>query len=243
MVYAVPRHDLGAEQVAALKALGLRAMLWKGRAAPDPTSENPDQLMCLDSEATFDVLEIEHPVEQSCCKVKRGGEFQRQKPIAQAAHVIVCAHNSLFHMKPLAIGTVGLLVIDEAFWRQGLRGLDGKATLTQDRLELGRTALVCYGAKGKIDIGATADLVAARNRLWKALQVAEPGALRVGLLDAVGLTPEDCRAAAGLERRRMCDADLLPGMSSLERRKRIEKVLPPPETSHGHRRGAAPRCG
>jgi hypothetical protein len=31
--------------------------------------------MCLDTEATFDALEIEHPVEQSCCKVKNGAEL------------------------------------------------------------------------------------------------------------------------------------------------------------------------
>ncbi len=42
VVYAVPRHDLGAEQVTAFAALGLRAMLWKGRTAPDPSPENPD---------------------------------------------------------------------------------------------------------------------------------------------------------------------------------------------------------
>ena len=237
MVYAVPRHDLGAEQVAALKALGLRAMLWKGRTAPDPTDDNPDRLMCLDTEATLDALEIEHPVEQSCCKVKRGAElhlcplfhacgYQRQKPLAQAAQVIVCAHDSLFHMKPEAIGTVGLLVIDEAFWQSGLRGLDGKATLTQDGLEPGRTSLICYNGKGRMDVGATADLVAARERLCKALQVTEPGPLRHGLLEAVGLTADDCRHAATLERRRMRDAGLRPGMSPVERRRRIEAVLP-----------------
>ena len=238
VVYAVPRHDLGAEQVAAFTALGLPAMLWKGRTAPDPTPDKPDQLMCLDTEATFDALEIEHPVEQSCCKLKRGGEvhlcaqyracgYQRQKPLAQAAQVVVCAHDSLFHMKPEAIGTVGLLVIDEAFWQSGLRGLDGKATLTQDGLEPGRTSLVCYGAKGRMDVGATADLDAARSRLCKALRATETGPLRHGLLEAVGLTPEDCRNAATLERRRMRDAGLLPGMSSGERRKRMEAVLPP----------------
>ena len=238
VVYAVPRHDLGAEQVAAFEALGISAMLWKGRTAPDPTPENPDQLMCLDTEATFDALEIEHPVEQSCCKVKNGAElllcplfhdcgYQRQKPPAQAAQVIVCAHDSLFHMKPQAIGEVGLLVIDEAFWQSGLRGLDGKATLTQDGLEPGRTSLTCYNGKGKMDVGATADLIAARERLCKALRVTEPGPLRLGLLEAVGLTPEDCRHAATLERRRMRDAGLRPGMSPVERRKRIEAVLPP----------------
>ncbi|MBC7152736.1 MAG: toprim domain-containing protein [Rhizobium sp.] len=237
VVYAVPRHDLGAEQVAAFEALGLSAMLWKGRTAPDPTEDNQDRLMCLDTEATFDALEIEHPVEQSCCKVKNGAElllcpwfrdcgYQRQKPLAQAAQVIVCAHDSLFHMKPQAIGEVGLLVIDEAFWQSGLRGLDGKATLTQDGLEPGHTSLTCYTGKGKMDVGATADLIAARERLCKALRVTEPGPLRLGLLEAVGLTPEDCRHAATLERRRMCDAGLRPGMSPVERRKRIEAVLP-----------------
>ena len=238
VVYAVPRHDLGAEQVAAFAALGLSAMLWKGRTAPDPTDDNPDQLMCLDTEATFDALEIEHPVEQSCCNVKNGAElllcplfhacgYQRQKPLAQAAQVIVCAHDSLFHMKPQAIGEVGLLVIDEAFWQSGLRGLDGKATLTQDGLEPGCTSLTCYTGKGKMDVGATADLIAARERLCKALRVTEPGPLRLGLLEAVGLTPENCRHAATLERRRMRDAGLRPGMSPVERRKRIEAVLPP----------------
>jgi len=218
IVYAVPRHDLGAEQVAAFQAFGLSAMLWKGRTAPDPTDDNPDQLMCLDTEATFDALEVEHPVEQSCCKVKNGAElllcpwfhdcgYQRQKPLAQAAQVIVCAHDSLFHMKPQAIGEVGLLVIDEAFWQSGLRGLDGKATLTQDGLEPGRTSLTCYNGKGKMDVGATADLVTARERLCKALRVTEPGPLRVGLLEAVGLTPDDCRQAATLERRRMRDLE------------------------------------
>jgi len=238
VVYAVPRHDLGAEQVAAFEALGLSAILWKGRTAPDPNDDNPDRLMCLDTEATFDALEIEHPVEQSCCKVKNGAVlllcpwfhdcgYQRQKPLAQAAQVIVCAHDSLFHMKPQAIGEVGLLVIDEGFWQSGLRGLDGKATLTQDGLEPGRTSLTCYNGKGKMDVGATADLIAARERLCKALRVTEPGPLRLGLLEAVGLTPEDCRHTATLERRRMRDAGLRPGMSPVERRKRIEAVLPP----------------
>jgi putative DNA primase/helicase len=50
-------------------------------------------------------------------------------------------------MKPQAIGEVGLLVIDEGFWQSGLRGLDGKATLTQDGLEPGRTSVTCYGAR------------------------------------------------------------------------------------------------
>jgi putative DNA primase/helicase len=233
VAYAVPRHDLGQEQVEAFRALGVSAMLWKGRTAPDPTPENPEQLMCLDPEATFDALEVEQAVEQSCCKVRRDGElhlcpqfhtcgYQRQKAAAQVAQVIVCAHDSVFHMKPDAVGTVGLLVIDEAFWQSGLRGLDGKAVLTQDGLEPGTTSVTCYGSKGRIDMAATADLIAARHKLHKALQVTEPGPLAHGLLQSVGQTAEECRKAARLERRRLRDPGLLPGMGLVERRRRIE---------------------
>jgi putative DNA primase/helicase len=167
--------------------------------------------------------------------VKRGGElhlcphfnacgYQRQKAAAQ---VIVCAHDSLFHMKPDAVGTVGLLVMDEAFWQSGLRGLDGKAVLTQDGLEPGTASVTCYGAKGRIDMAATADLIAARHKLHKAVQVTEPGPLAHGLLQSVGLTAEECRNAARLERRRLRDPGLLPGMGPAERGRRIAKVLPP----------------
>jgi putative DNA primase/helicase len=238
VVFAVPRHDLGAEQVAAFREMGVSAMLWKGRTAPDPVPHNPEQLMCLDPGAPFDALEIEHPVEQSCCKLRQDGGtllcplygkcgYQRQKPLAMDSEVIVCAHDSLFHMKAEAIGTVGLLVVDEGFWQAGLRGLDGKAKLTLDGLEPVRSSPACYDSKNKLHIGNTADLVAARMKLWKALHVSEPGVLRHGLLAATGLTVEECRTAAALERRRLRDAGLLPGMDPAERRARIAKIMPP----------------
>jgi len=238
VVFAVPRHDLGAEQVAAFREMGVSAMLWKGRTAPDPGPHNPEQLMCLDPGAPFDALEVEHPVEQSCCKLRQDGVtllcplygkcgYQRQKPLAMESDVIVCAHDSLFHMKAEAIGTVGLLVIDEGFWQAGLRGLDGKAKLTLDGLEPVRSSPACYDGKNKLHIANTADLVASRMKLWKALHVSDPGVLRHGLLAATGLTVEECRTAAGLERRRMRDAGLLPGMDPAERRARITKIMPP----------------
>jgi putative DNA primase/helicase len=238
VVLAVPRHDLGAEQVAAFREMGVGAMLWKGRTAPDPVPHNPEQLMCLDPGAPFDALEVEHPVEQSCCKLRQDGVtllcplygkcgYQRQKPLAMDSDVIVCAHDSLFHMKAEVIGTVGLLVIDEGFWQAGLRGLDGKAKLTLDGLEPVRSSPACYDSKNKLHIANTADLVATRMKLWKALHVSEPGVLRHGLLAATGLTVEECQIAAALERRRLRDAGLLPGMDPAERRARIAKIMPP----------------
>ncbi|MCX7345158.1 MAG: hypothetical protein NTU78_05370, partial [Alphaproteobacteria bacterium] len=238
VVFAVPRHDLGAEQVAAFHEMGVSAMLWKGRTAPDPVPHNADQLMCLDPEATFDALEVEHPVEQSCCSLRQNGiahlcplygkcGYQHQKPLAEASAIIVCAHDNLFHVKAEAIGTVGLLVIDEGFWQAGLRGLDGKAKLTLDGLEPVRSSPACYTRKNKLNIEGTADLVAARMKLWKALHVSEPGVLRHGLLAATGLTVEECQKAAALEHRRLRNAGLLPGMAAAERRARIAKIMPP----------------
>ena len=238
VVYAVPRHDLGAEQVAAFQALGIEAMLWKGRTAADPTEEDPERLMCLDPQATFDALEIEQAVEQSCCKVKRDGVihvcphyhrcgYQAQKRPARAAQLIVCAHDSLFHAKPAAIGEVGLLVIDEAFWQSGLRGLDGKLFLTQDSLEPDVATLSCHDRRGRVDYEATNDLLVARAKLWKVLCLASPGPLGHGVLTASGLSAQECRHAAGLERARLRDPHLLPGMDANTRRKRMARVLPP----------------
>lgn len=237
VVYAVPRHDLGAEQVAALAALGVDAVLWKGRTAPDPSAENPERLMCLDPEATFDALEVEQPVEQSCCKVTRDGVvyacaqywkcgYQAQKPPARQAQVIVCAHDSLFHAKPDAIGPVGLLILDEAFWQAGLNGLDGKAVLTEDSLEPDAATLTCFTRRGKVDYEATNDLLALRGKLWKALQTGLLGPISHALLQAVALSAKDCRFAAGLERARLRNPGLLPGMDAAMRASRIAKVLP-----------------
>jgi len=59
--------------------------------------------------------------------------------------------------------------------------------------------------------GAKRFLAGGAKRGHFAVVGAEPGPLRLGLLQAVGLTPEDCRAAATLERRRMRNAGLLAG--------------------------------
>lgn len=238
IVYAVPRHDLGAEQVAAFAALGVNAMLWKGRTAPDPTPENPERLMCLDPGAIADALEVEQPVEQSCCSLRRDKRlhvcrlhgacgYQAQKGRARASDVVVTAHDSLFHMRPRDIGSVGLLVIDEAFWQAGSRGVDGKAQLTLDGLAPDTPYLTCYDRAENIDWDASNDLSVLRGRLWRVLDSGVVGPIPHALLVAAGLSPEDCRTAATLERRRLRDPGLRPGMDAATRGRKIAKVLPP----------------
>jgi putative DNA primase/helicase len=237
VVVGVPRHDLAAEQRDAFAALGVGAALWKGRSAPDPRPGEPDRLMCLDPSAPFDAMEVERVVETTSCKVTRDGVtkicafyhqcgYQAQKPPLRRAEVVITAHDTLFHMAPKELGAVGLLVLDEGFWAAGLRGTDGKALLTLDGLRPHLGTVLCWTARNKENWEATADLHAAREKLWKVLATAPSGPLSVAALRAAGLTPQICRDASGHEHRRLRNPGLYPGMDPAERRRRIAAVLP-----------------
>ncbi|MFA7587286.1 MAG: toprim domain-containing protein, partial [Novosphingobium sp.] len=180
VVFAVPRHDLGEEQVEAFAVAGIEAVLWKGRTAPDPKADRPDQQMCRDPEAQADALAAELSVEQAVCRVKRDGQtylcphyevcgYQRQKRLAKSAQVIICAHDSLFHAMPKVIGRPALLVIDEGFWQSGLRGTDSPVQITVDSLDPYDADLRCYDYKNAYDYPETQFLIEYRLKLWKVL--------------------------------------------------------------------------
>ncbi len=239
VVVGVPRLDLADEQCHAFKALGLDAMVWRGRNAADPRAGDSEVLMCRDPSAPADAIEVEQVVEQSSCKVARDGVdhvcpfyatcgYQAQKEPAKRARVIITAHDTLFHVAPRAIGKVGLLVLDEGFWAAGLLGLDGKMVITLDGLRPTLATVQCYTAANREHTDNTADLAAYRGKLWHVLASAPDGPISVAALRSAGLTPEMCRTAAGLEHRRMRDPGLLPGMDPIERSRRIAKVMPEP---------------
>ncbi len=237
VVFAVPRHDLGVEQVEAFKAAGINAVLWKGRSAPDPTPENPDQRMCRDLGAQADALTAQLAVEQTACAVSRDGKdykcphfevcgYQRQKRRAVYAQVIICAHDSLFHAMPQVIGRPTLLVIDEGFWQAGLRGTDSPVQITIDSLDPYEKELRCYDHKGQYDYPHTQFLITYRLKLWEVLQSTKAGPLRYADLKATGLTPQNCRDAASFERARLRNPGLLPGMTPKERARKLSMVIP-----------------
>ncbi len=239
IVVGVPRLDLAAEQRRAFEALGVRAAVWQGRSAPDPTPTNPDQLMCLDPSAPADAIEVERVVEQTSCRVVRNGVehicpfyrrcgYQAQKEPARQASVIITAHETLFHQAPRDLGAFALLVLDEGFWTAGLRGFDGKQVVTIDGLEPTLGTVQCYTATGKEHVDNTADLADYRGRLFRYLRTAPNGPIPVAALHAVGLTKDMCDKAVGLEHRRMRNAGILPGMDPSERAKRMALVLPEP---------------
>ncbi|MGE0418964.1 MAG: hypothetical protein AB7O80_19350, partial [Acetobacteraceae bacterium] len=239
IIYSVPRHDLAQEQCDAFLHLGVDAMVWKGRSAPNPGPDDPGRLMCLDPAAPSDAIEVGRSVEQTSCRVVQNGiehvcrlfhqcGYQAQKPRAAHAQVILCAHHSLFHQAPKEVREVGLLVLDEGFWRAGLRGQDGKAVLTLDGLRTTVGKVICYNGRNRPDWDNTARLMAARDKLWQVLGAASSGLLSVVALRASGLTPEECRRMAELEHRRLRNPGLLPGMDPSERRQRMDQVLPKP---------------
>jgi hypothetical protein len=131
VLWTVPYHRLGADAEQAMLALGLDAMVWRGRDAIDPDADDPDTKMCLATDAVADALKIGADIERSvcgdpdsdeCCPFHRACGYQRQKAAAAAADVIIAAHNVLFHALPKALAkNLALVITDEAWWQTGLQ--------------------------------------------------------------------------------------------------------------------------
>jgi putative DNA primase/helicase len=127
-VFAVPTHSLSDEAAAMFeREHGEHAAVWRGRNADDP--HQPGSKMCYRSIDAEMVSKHGLDIENTLCKHKRkgmspiycpfhpfagqGGQcgYQGQK---QPSRIWFVAHESLIHEKPAAIGTVGLVIIDES---------------------------------------------------------------------------------------------------------------------------------
>lgn len=121
IVYAVPNHDLAEQNRREWQshAPGLRVEVWKGR---------DQEGMCQNGEAVSVVQDAGLSVMGALCtKAKNGCPFAASCPyMAQArskgVDVWIMAHNHLTTPPPEAIGTPGLLLIDESFAEKSLGG-------------------------------------------------------------------------------------------------------------------------
>jgi putative DNA primase/helicase len=240
----VPTHKLGAEQAASFEALpearaaGLKAAVWRGRAAEDPAKAGriPKVHMCSDLEAVEEVQALALPVEESCCsrretrpRRKRGDApiaddaeppkihhcpfydacpYQAQK--RQRADVWIGAHELLYSEKPAAFGEIGFVIVDEAAWQDGLEGVDGPATT----LSLDAMAADVW-LPGDDDRHALRD---AYGLTQHALAAQPDGPLRRDAVLAMGLMPSVAETGRTLTWNRKVDPKLRPGMSAAERR-------------------------
>jgi Bifunctional DNA primase/polymerase, N-terminal len=139
IIYAVPYHKLGGKIEERFAGHGLNVRTFRGRGRPDPLKYDPtkskrDQIkMCLNPEAVALAVKCRAPVAESCCK---NGKmkcrfydqcgYQGQKPAKdEKVDVWIVASDMLFKAQKV-LGEPAAVIIDEAIWRKGLRGIEQK---------------------------------------------------------------------------------------------------------------------
>lgn len=216
VVYSVPTHVLGREQVAAFEALGVTAALWRGRRGQEDGA-SVETVTCFDMDAVLDAQSVGADAQTAVCKSRAGQcahfdscPYQRQKAVVRAADVVIVPHSSLFHRKPATIRAPSMLVIDEGFaeTRETAISLDAIQALNEGK---------------ESDGPGEGYLVPTRKRLAMALRATEPGrCVSLARLREVGLTAVMAREAHRLEWRRKIEPALVPGMSPAARSAAVE---------------------
>ena len=244
VLWLVPTHRLSAETLAAMDDLAVKAAVMRGREADEPGTDKPEdgippRKMCLNPEAVADALKIGEDVEQSVCGSGRAGEpvcpfraccaYQRQKIAVAGADVVIAAHQSLFHPLPKDAGkNIGAIIVDETWWRAGLR--------PNIRLRLASFAEepLLHPVLRRDEGGGprkfppvrsdadTNDLHTLSARAQRAFTATPDGEFvsREAVV-AAGLSAEDCALAVKLEWRRKVQGTMQPGMSPDARKKAI----------------------
>jgi hypothetical protein len=142
---ALPRHELGEEQLQAFSAefpdRQVPAAIWRGYGAADPLE--PGARMCRRFEEITAVLRAKVKA-SALCKQGKGATamycpfffqcgYQRQKQ--QEARIWFVAHESLVHEKPKVLGEVSAIFIDESFIDAFLFGIDRPIEFAVDLLD------------------------------------------------------------------------------------------------------------
>ena len=128
VLYVVPTIVLADEVADKFTAHGVNARVFRGREAIDPKSD--EHKMCLDLKNVREATLMRLEISSACCKTEEdvclhygGCGYYRQQEDYNGVEVWVAASNYLFH--PIkAFGEPILVIIDEAFWQKGVRGLD-----------------------------------------------------------------------------------------------------------------------
>jgi putative DNA primase/helicase len=128
VVYATPRHNLTEPVAKQFTDQGINARIYRGRGAEDPL--HPGQPMCLNLAAVRLAERCHADVASSCCKYKKQRcpffdqcGYQRQLRNRDRVQVWILAIDTLFHEQK-ALGEPPFVIVDEALWQKGLRGVD-----------------------------------------------------------------------------------------------------------------------
>lgn len=215
-------HALAEETAAAWAGDGAHAVVHRGYERVDPSSGEP---MCRDIEVVRAALSSGLRVPQTACVRTDGAQCrhfqtclkqQNLRDVA-AADVVVAPYDALYSGLAFDKDDVGLLLVDEGCWA---RALDQKSEVFVEGIP--HEAIAGMGdAVGRGPVGAVADLLSFRESVARALAANGPGPVRRSVLRDAGLSAEDCDRAVALERWRMKDPDLHPGISGGERQRAL----------------------
>ncbi|WP_272011129.1 bifunctional DNA primase/polymerase [Roseovarius sp. ZX-A-9] len=213
-------HALAEETAASWQAAGANVAVLRGYERNDPISGAP---MCRDLDAVRAALASAQKVRESACSGANGAKCQffdgclKQRNLRDvaAADVVVAPYDALFSGLAFERDDVALLMVDEGCWARALEQLSGVFVENiPDELIAGMGG----DQIGRGPVGAMADLMVFRGKVAAALVANGPGPVSRTALQEADLTVDDCQRAAQLERWRLRDAKLYPGMPTAERR-------------------------
>lgn len=208
-------HALAEETAQAWREDGAQVAVLRGYERKDAATGEP---MCRDIEAVRAALAVGQNVRESACSGKDGTvcryltscpKQQNLRDVA-AAHVVVAPYDALFSGLAFERDDVALLMVDEGCWARAI-----ETTYGVHVEDIPNEPIAGMGGDyiGMGPARAMADLMAFRSRVARALTANGAGpVLRATLLEA-GLTVEECQHAASLERWRLQDTGLVPGVS------------------------------
>jgi putative DNA primase/helicase len=135
-IYATPRHNLNEPVEKQFTDHGITARIFRGREAEDPQRDllQPDKKMCLNLAAVELAKKCHAEIGPTCCKHKKErcrffGQcgYQRQLRDRDGVQVWIVAIDTLFHVQK-ALGEPIAVIVDEALWQKGLRGVEANET-------------------------------------------------------------------------------------------------------------------
>jgi putative DNA primase/helicase len=184
-----------ADELAQRVGPGISVRVWRGRDQPDP--QHPGQTMCQKLDLVRETQSVyADPNDVVCpiCPHRASCSYQAQREAS--ASIWFGARSLLWHSIPLAMKDAKLLVIDEMFALDGLKGIDGAPILVRIE-DLNQEPWHPSSFSQTADL--LADLMPLRRKLVAALQGHPLGGIERNRLIAAGMTEGNCANARKLE--------------------------------------------
>jgi hypothetical protein len=206
----VDRHKLSDAIEKQFAEYGIEARIFRGRTAADPMHDDPKKSkeaqvrMCLRPEAVALAVSSRAPILETCCKQGKKrcpllplcGYFRQMPEKGEKVDVWIVASDILFTAQK-ALGEPDFVIIDEAIWKKGVRGIKQQKKKDSDERAVAISSLL---NERPLDFAKDIDKRdSLRDTLGRILMQQEKN----GGVESCRLTEElsarDCTEAIGLE--------------------------------------------